>query len=201
MRFVQAHGMDAGPLQRPLAAGALTGFAATAPAAAVLVAFGSFGVAADRVMRLSRPIAGLLLVAAFTVAGAGYGLAFRRAANDRRGGWLFGAAYGFVLWMAAPIVVLPLLSDHAMAAGRPASGFFAAFLVWGAVLGGLFPYVHRPLHGELDARREPSKRLGPVGAAVGKGVRHPPGRAGAAAKAGPGAAPKNAPKDAPKDAK
>ena len=165
MGFLQAHGMDAGPLQRPLLAGAITGLLAAAPAGAVLWAFGAFAVAADKVMRLSRPTSAAILAAAFTAAGLLYGLVFRRAANDKLGGWLFGAVFGFVLWMAAPVVVLPLISAHTMAAGRPAQGFLAAFLVWGVITGGLFPYVHKPLHAQMDGHQRAFARLGPTGAA------------------------------------
>ena len=52
--------------------------------------------------------------------------------------------------MAAPIVVLPLLGTRTMAAGMAATGFLACFLVWGAVAGAVFPYVHRPLHAKMD---------------------------------------------------
>lgn len=132
----------------------------------MLVAFGSFQVAADRVMRLPRPLAAALLVAAFALAGVLYGLVFRRAANDRLGGWLFGTVFGFLLWMAAPILVLPLLSGHSMAAGRAAAGFLAGFLVWGVATGGLFPHLHKPLQAKMDGRGAASRRLGPSGAAL-----------------------------------
>lgn len=168
MRFLQAHGFDAGPLQRPLAAGVLTGLLATVPAAAVFAPLGSFQVAADDVMRLPRPVTAVLLLAAFALSGAAYGLVFRRAANDRRGGWLFGAAFGFILWTAAPIVILPLIGGHTMASGRAATGFLAGFLVWGLATGALFPLVHRPLQGKLDDSPRTARRLGPLAAGVGR---------------------------------
>ncbi len=171
--FLRAHGMDPGPLQRPLAAGALAGAAATVPAAAVFVGFGSFVVAAARAMRLSRPLAALALVGAFTAAGVLYGLVFRRAANDRRGGWLFGAAFGFLLWVAAPVVVLPLMSAQVMAAGRAATGFFACFVLWGAAAGALFPYVHRPLQVRLGQGRK-GAALGPLVAVSRRVLRRRP---------------------------
>lgn len=165
MTFLQAHGMDAGPLQRPLAAGAIAGLVCAAPAGAVLWGFGTFAVVADQVMRLSRPLTAAILAIAFTAAGLLYGWVFRRAANDKLGGWLFGAVFGFVVWMAAPVVVLPLVSAHAMAAGRAAQGFLVAFLAWGVATGGLFPYVHKPLHAQMDGRRSAFAKLGPTGAA------------------------------------
>lgn len=160
MGFLRAHGVDPGPLQRPILAGLLTGLAATLPAGAVFWAFGSFQVAADEVIRLARPLTALLLVAAFTASGALYGLAFRRAANDRSGGWMFGAVFGFVLWMAAPVVVLPLIGGKTMAAGPAAAGFLACFLVWGVVTGGLFPWVHRPLQAKMDGDRKAHSAAG-----------------------------------------
>lgn len=162
MAFLRAHGLDAGPLQRPLLAGAIAGLAATVPAGAVFVALGSFA-AADTVLRLPRPAAAAVLVAAFTASGALYGLLLQRAANDRRGGFLFGMVFAFILWMAAPVVVLPLLGGRMMAAGLAAAGFFAAFLVWGAALGALFPLVHRPLHARLENSRD-GRRTGAFGA-------------------------------------
>jgi hypothetical protein len=176
--FLQAHGMDAGPLQRPLLAGGLSGLAAAIPAGAVFAAFGSFRVAADQVFRLPRPVTGALLAAAFVAAGVLYGLIFRRAANDRRGGWLFGAVFGFVLWISTPVAVLPLISAHLMAAGRAAEGFLVSFLVWGIVTGGLFPYVHKPLHARFNGGGgKASRRLGPMGAALtGRILRRPPRR-------------------------
>jgi hypothetical protein len=157
MDFLRAHGVDAGPHQRPIVAGLLSGLLATVPAGLVLVSFGSFQVAADQVMRLPRPTAAAILIAAFAVAGALYGLTLRRAANDQRGGWLFGAVFGFCLWIATPVTVLPLIGGSVMAAGRAATGFLACFLVWGLVAGGAFPLVHRPLMARFGdkRRREP----------------------------------------------
>lgn len=171
--FLRAHGLDPGPLQRPILAGLISGLVASAPAGLVSVAFGSFQVAADQILRLPRSLAALLLAGAFAASGALYGLALRRAANDLRGGWLFGAAFGFVLWMAAPITVSPLLGDGLMAAGRAATGFFAAFLLWGLVAGAIFPLAHRPLRGRLDrAGHGEARKLG--SAAARRLLRRPP---------------------------
>jgi len=172
MRFLRAHGADPGPTQRPMLAGALTGLAAALPAAAVFVGFGSFEVAADEVMRLPRPLAAALMLAAFTLAGLIYGRLFGRAANDPGAGWMLGLAYGFLLWIAAPMVVLPLLRGPAMAAGTAATGFLAAFLVWGLVAGVLFRFVHRPLHAGLDGDGGRMARIGPS-AGLDKLLRRP----------------------------
>jgi hypothetical protein len=160
--FLRAHGMTPGPLQHPMTAGAFSAGVALAPAGAVFVALGSFAVAADKVLNLPRPLVAGLMIVGFAVCGALYGLIFQRAANDRTGGPLFGAIYGFVLWMAAPIVVLPLVGAQTMAAGRAATGFLAAFLIWGAVTGALFPYVHKPLQAQMDGGDKPHRGAGGV---------------------------------------
>lgn len=163
--FIRAHGADPGPTQRPMLAGGLTGLAAVVLAGAVFVAFGSFAVVADDVMRLPRPITAALLAGAFVLAGVLYGAVFRRAANDARAGWLLGMAYGFLLWVGAPIAVLPLIRGPAMAAGVAAIGFLVTFLLWGLLVGALFPYIHRPLHAGLGDRRG-DRHLGPDAATL-----------------------------------
>jgi hypothetical protein len=160
MGFLRAHGVDPGPLQRPILAGLLSGLAGAVPAGAAFVAFGSFQVAADHVMRLPRPLAAVVLIAAFAASGALYGLVLRRAANDLRGGWLFGTVFGFILWMAAPVTVLPLMGGRVMAAGLAATGFFASFLLWGMVTGAVFPLIHRPLQAKLGQNGGRSKDAG-----------------------------------------
>lgn len=162
MSFLNAHGFDPGPTQRPLLAGALSGAIAAIPAIGVMAAFKSYMVAADQIARLSRPLAVLGLLGAFAAAGLVYGRLFGRAAEDRRGGWMFGLAFGFALWIAAPVVVAPLLNGSAMAAGRPAMGFFAAFVVWGLLIGGLFPFVHAPLQSRLDGSSGVGLPFGPA---------------------------------------
>jgi hypothetical protein len=164
--FFRAHGYDPGPTQRPLLAGAITGALATIPTGAVVVAFGSFKVAAVDVLRLPLAWTGAMFFASFTLGGLLYGAFFQRAANDRRAGWLFGLAYGFVLWIAAPIVVLPLFRGPAMAGGLAATGIFVGFLVWGVAAGLLFPFVHKPLQAGVEVRAGRFKRFGPDAAAL-----------------------------------
>jgi len=163
--FIRAHGADPGPTQRPLLAGGLTGLAAILPAGAVFVAFGSFTVVARDVMRLPESLTAALLAGAFVFAGVLYGAIFRRAANDAHAGWLLGLAYGFLLWVAAPIVVLPLIRGPAMAAGVAATGFLVTFLLWGLILGVLFPWIHRPLHADLESERG-DRHFGPNAAVL-----------------------------------
>jgi hypothetical protein len=170
IEFLRAHGFDPGPLQRPLLAGAMTGFVASLPAMVVLIVFPSFKVVADQVMGLPRPLTAIVLIGGFALSGLIYALAFRRAANDKRGGWLFGAAFGFLLWMAAPLVVLPFITERVIAAGVAATGLFAGFLVWGTVVGWLFPYIHHPLQRHLSSEPEVGWSLGPGAAALRQGV-------------------------------
>ncbi|HKP33181.1 MAG TPA: hypothetical protein VJT70_00185 [Sphingomicrobium sp.] len=159
--FLGAHGYDPGPTQRPILAGLISGLLATAPAIALLHAFGSLEVEA-RILGL--PVAATLAAGALVmaVAGAVYARLFGRAANDRRGGWLFGMAFGFLLWTAGAVLVLPLVSGGKAPAGEAALGLFVSLVAWGASIGALLPFVHRPLHKsiESESRRTSS---GPAG--------------------------------------
>ena len=166
--FLQAHGYDPGPSQRPFSAGAISGVLATIPAIAALLWFGSLKVEA-RILGLSEIetlAVGWLVMA---IAGALYGRIFGRAANNVHGGWLFGMASGFALWAAGAVLVLPILSGGRAPAGPAALGVAVSMLVWGAAIGILMPFVHRPLHESLE---KGSKRaeLGPNAAA---GKEHP----------------------------
>ena len=98
------------------------------------------------------------------VAGAAYGRIFGRAANDARGGWLFGMAFGFALWAAGAVMVLPLVSGGLAPAGEAAIGVFLSLVAWGAVLGAIHPFVHRPLHQSLETAAKRSD-VGPSAAA------------------------------------
>ncbi len=159
--FLGAHGYDPGPTQRPVLAGSITGLLATMPAVAILYAFGSLGVEA-RILGISDAMtvtAGLPIMA---VAGASYARIFGRAANDASGGWLFGMAFGFALWAAGAIMILPLASGGLIPAGRASVGVFLSLIAWGCTLGIAYPFVHRPLHEGIESA---ARRMGPdVGA-------------------------------------
>jgi hypothetical protein len=160
--FLGAHGYDPGPTQRPILAGLIGGLLATAPAVALLYAFGSLEVEA-RILGVS--VAATLAAGAvvMAVAGALYSRLFGRAAHDVRGGWLFAMAFGFLLWTAGAVLVLPLVSGGKAPAGQAALGVFVSLVAWGAAIGALLPFVHRPLHKsiESESRRTSS---GPAGA-------------------------------------
>ena len=155
--FLGAHGYEPGPTQRPLLAGAICGIVATVPAVAILYAFHSLRVEASilGLSQLKTIGAGWPAMAA---AGAVYGRLFGRAANDRRGGWLFGMAFGFALWAAGAVLVIPLASGGLAPAGRAAVGMFLSLVAWGAALGIAFPFFHRPLHERLETA---AARMGP----------------------------------------
>jgi len=119
--FLSAHGYDPGPSQRPYLAGAISGLLATIPAIAVLMAFGSLAVESE-ILGLSRAVTLAVGCVVMSAAGAAYARFFGRAANAVRGGWLFGMSFGFALWAAGGVLVLPLLSGGRAAAGEAALG-------------------------------------------------------------------------------
>lgn len=171
--FLDAHGYDPGPSQRPLTAGAISGILATIPAIGVLVYFGSLKVEA-RVLGLSSPMTLALGWAAMAIAGAAYARFFGRAANATRGGWLFGMSFSFALWAAGAVLILPLVGGGRAPAGETAAGIALSMIVWGVAVGILVPFVHRPLHEDIEAA---SKRasVGPAAAAAKSGPMRRPG--------------------------
>ena len=162
-RFLSAHGYDPGPTQRPLAAGAISGLLATIPAIAILHVFGSLRVEAG-ILGISQLLTIAVGWPVMAAAGAVYGRIFGRAANDKRAGWLFGMAFGFALWAAGAVMVLPLASGGLAPAGEAAIGVFLSLVVWGTVLGAIHPFVHRPLHQSLESAAKRSD-VGPSAAA------------------------------------
>jgi len=155
--FLAAHGYDPGPTQRPLLAGVISGAVATFPAIVILYAFVSLWVEAS-ILELSALTTVGVGMAAMALAGAIYGRLFGRAANDGRGGWLFGMAFGFALWAAGAVMLIPLATGGLAPAGEAAVGVFLSLLVWGATLGIAHPYIHRPLHERLETA---AKWMGP----------------------------------------
>src|SRR5918995_3319543 len=145
LRMLQAHGLDAGPTQRPRLAGAIAGVLAAVPAVAVLVGFRALDAPAQAT-GTSVFAAGLAFAGLMLLGGVLYGWLFQRAANDPRGGWLFGLAFGFVLWMLGPIPLLQWLPDRPILSGNPALGLLLAQLLWGLAMGVVFPLIHRHLH-------------------------------------------------------
>ncbi|MBM1173505.1 hypothetical protein [Microvirga arabica] len=174
LRMLHAHGLDAGPAQRPLLAGALAGVLAAVPALAVLAGFQSLDEPA-RATSTSVLIAGFAYVGLMLFGGILYGWLFQRAANDPRGGWLFGMAFGFVLWMLGPIPLLQWMPDEPILRGYPAVGLLLAQLLWGLALGLVFPPIHRRLHVSLDRQSGSDTEItGPEAAARTQMIRRLP---------------------------
>lgn len=161
LKMLQAHGLDAGPTQRPLLTGAIAGVIATVPALAVLAGFQALDAPA-RATGTSIIAASLAYVGLMLCGGILYGWLFQRAANDVRGGWLFGMAYGFVLWMLGPIPLLQWLPEQPILRGYPAAGLLLAQLLWGLATGVVFPFLHRHFRMSLENRsRSASLCTGP----------------------------------------
>jgi len=147
-QYMRAHGNTPGPTQRPKLTGALAAMLAETPAALLLwVTGGLEGLA--RALGTKSAVAIPLHLFAMALAGALYGRLFGRAANDRRGGWLFGISYGFLLWMLGPVTALQWIIGRPVAVGRAAMGLLGAHLAYGLALGLLFPQVHRLLQREI----------------------------------------------------
>src|SRR5215218_6207714 len=153
MQYMRAHGNTPGPTQRPLLAGAITGGLAVIPSAIVLW----YLAALDSLTRAlgigAWPVLALHLTAT-VLAGALYGRVFGRAANDRRGGWLFGISYGFLVWMLGPATALQWVLSHPLAVGVAAMGMMGAHLAYGLALGLVFPRIHTLLQCELRKAKQ-----------------------------------------------
>jgi hypothetical protein len=148
VRYMRAHGQVPGPGERPRLAGALAGTVAGLATLPLLNGSGATASLASGVGGRSWMVQ-LLFCLAWLLAGAVYAFVFGRAANDRRGGWLFGLAYGFLLWMIGPVALLQVFVDRQLVTGLAAAGVLAANLIAGLVLGLLFrpmyTFVRKPL--------------------------------------------------------
>jgi len=148
---MQAHGYLPGPTHRPLLTGALTGLLASFAALPLLYASGAWHKLSEAVsLRPSMTL--VVYIAAMTGAGLLYARIFLRAANDVRGGWLFGISYGFLLWMLGPVTLLQWFNGAPIATGNQAKALMGAQLLYGLVLGTAFPWVHRILQPKLGGR-------------------------------------------------
>jgi hypothetical protein len=147
--FVQAHGYEAGPTQRPRLSGALAAACAEAPTLAALWLTGTLEALAQAI---DTPLAYILLlhVVLVVLAGVLYGQTFQRAANGHDGGWLLGLSFGFLCWVAGPVTALEWLTYRPLVVGQPALGLFLAHLLWGLLVGMLYPPIQRRLQSELD---------------------------------------------------
>jgi hypothetical protein len=148
IQYMRAHGNSPGPTHRPLLTGAISGTLAALPCLVVAYLTSAFA-AESRELKFGELATALLDVTALAIAGVIYSQVFKRAANDAFGGWLFGASYGFLIWMIGPVMLWRWAVSQPMAAGIAAIGLFAAHVTYGIVLGGLFPYINRLLLGKL----------------------------------------------------
>ncbi|HZS08724.1 MAG TPA: hypothetical protein VFD58_28070 [Blastocatellia bacterium] len=169
IKYMRAHGNTPGPTECPATAGAASGALAALPAAALLWLAGSLASLGQSVS-LRLPVTLALQMVTFALLGMLYGRIFGRAANDRRGGWLFGISSGFLIWMLGPAMLLQWIIGRPVATGVAAMGLMGAHLIYGVALGLIFPYVHRRLRnrsgdeagrkavaGSTDARAERHK--------------------------------------------
>jgi hypothetical protein len=149
LQYMRAHGNTPGPTQRPFLAGAVAGFVAEVAAAAMLWWSGGLESAA-RALSLRVWLTLTLHWIAAIVGGAIYGRVFSRAANDTQGGWLFGISYGFLIWTIGPVTILQWKLGRPLALGTAAMGVLAAHLIYGLVLGLIFPGIHRLLQKQVN---------------------------------------------------
>lgn len=145
MDFLRAHGNLSRPGMRPGVVGLVAGAIAGIPCALLARATG-LTTWLERALPGAEPgLAIGAILATTSLAGAVYGAIFRRAANDPRGGWLFGLAFGFVMWLIGPAAWLVWFGGTPPVPGAPALALIGSHLLYGLVLGGLFPLLHRRL--------------------------------------------------------
>jgi hypothetical protein len=149
LQYMRAHGNTPGPTQRPLVTGAIAGLIAFAPYELILELSGARvsiarGVGIDLWLWLGINVLAMIL------AGLLYAAVFKRAANDFHGGWLFGASFGFLLWMVTPITLWQLIAAQPIAVGRAAMGLFGAHILYGLTLGLVFPWIHILIQARLN---------------------------------------------------
>jgi hypothetical protein len=148
LQYMRAHGNTPGPTQRPYLNGAISGFLAAIPSFFVLHFSGALD-DIENTLSSGTLVAISVYVGLMVLAGIVYAAVFKRAANDRQGGWLFGISYGFLLWVIGPVTIWQTISNRPVATGRAAMGLFGAQVLFGVVLGLLFPAVHSFLQARL----------------------------------------------------
>jgi hypothetical protein len=92
-----------------------------------------------------------IIVAVMAGAGGLYGRVFMRAANDPRGGWLFGISYGFLIWMLGPVTLVQWALARQVVIGGDSRSLFTAHLLYGLVLGLAFPAINRVIQSRARA--------------------------------------------------
>ncbi|MBI3909477.1 MAG: hypothetical protein HY320_00920 [Armatimonadetes bacterium] len=140
--FVRAHGNQPGPAHRPALTGALAGIPAGLAFLAVMWPMGTPRWVMEVANLRSYTWAAALHMAVSAIVGAVYGLVLQRAAEDRGGSWLFGLAYGFLVWLVGPIAILQLLARMPPPHVPAALALIGGHLLYGLVLGLAYPLVH-----------------------------------------------------------
>ncbi|HWF44286.1 MAG TPA: hypothetical protein VG537_06565 [Candidatus Kapabacteria bacterium] len=148
VHYLQVHGQHAGPTQRPVMAGLITGFIASLIALGVLYGTGGLPLLSER-LGISVTSIVIIHIALATVEGMIYGLLLGRAANAKRSAWLFGITYGYFLWVAGPVMLFELIFSVPVARYDLGIPIITSHLIYGISLGILFPYIHAPLHRRL----------------------------------------------------
>jgi hypothetical protein len=143
-----AHGQYPGTTLRPYTGGILTGAAASVPALGVLWGSGALNAVSER-YGLPGWACALLVCSFFTVAGLAYGAVLKRLANTPHTAWIYGSAFGYLLWLIGPSTLQVFLTENPLR-GVPAQGVFAAHLVYGLLLGVLFRPIHQGIMPDLE---------------------------------------------------
>src|SRR5206468_12251617 len=73
-------------------------------------------------------------------------------------GWVYGIAFGFLIWMAGPPTLIESTIGPRLL-GRPALALLASHLVAGLALGTLYPAVHAPLKRPLSVHSRKIERI------------------------------------------
>jgi hypothetical protein len=150
LQYMRAHGNSPGPTHRPMLTGCLSGLIAYLPALLVRYYAGTLEAEAAA-LGVSVGIAAVAVAGVSIVIGLLYAAVFQRAANDTRSGWLFGSSFGFLIWMLGPVEIWQIATGHALASGGAAIGLFGSYVLYGLVLGSVFPLVNKLLQKELKA--------------------------------------------------
>ena len=149
MQYMRAHGNTPSPTQKPIATAVIGGLIAAIPYLALLYWTEALRSVATG-FHFSTSVV-LVIALVLSVLGAmAYSWIFKRAANDTRGGWLFGMSFGFLLWMLGPVALWQTITGRPVAVGSPAMGIFGAYVVYGLVLGLVFPWIHFLIRGRLS---------------------------------------------------
>jgi hypothetical protein len=147
IQYMRAHGSDPSPTQRPLLAGAITGVIASVPVSAILRTFQASSAIAD-LSDIKEPFVLAAAGGATVLLSMLYARLLGRVANDRRSGWLLGISFGFLVWMACPV----LIQEHPLR-GTEAMAVLLAELAGGLTLGAFYPFIHEPLMSSIAGPR------------------------------------------------